>query len=199
MNAAAVFVAGYSPADRARIDFAWNGKHADQFVDAHQQMRWDVVSYCLSAPGSAPSELLQHLFLADAAWTREAWGSPQHFGALAALLLQRGGEAVIETFASGLNASFDTFGACHEMTLSPELAARLAVVAQEKAAIATDDRMRKCLENAVELFAKLQKGTAQQGWAVVASGTPVRNVRVVWPRWYHKLLRTLSAWVKRAT
>jgi hypothetical protein len=192
-------VSGYSSVDRGRIDYAWNGKHADQFVDAHQQARWEVVSYCLGEPGNVPAELLEHLFLADAAWTREAWGSPPHFAALGALLLQRGGEAAVETFATGLSASFDTFGACHEIRLSPELAVRLSAVARERAAFATDERLRTCLESAAELLIKVQKGTAQEGWGTVAPNTPVQNVRVIWPRWYHKLGQMLAAWVKRAT
>ena len=182
MNATASFVTRYSAADRPAIDFAWNGKHADQFVDANQQARWDVVAHCINEPGSAPPLLLEHLFLADAAWTREAWGAPHHFAALASLLLQRGGEAVVETFASGLNASFDAFGACHEMKLSPEIAARLVVVASEKAALATDERSRTCLEDAAQLFSTLQQGTASEGWATIPAGTPVQAVRVVRPR-----------------
>ena len=198
MDAAASFVARYSAADRATIDFLWNGKHADQFVDANQRVRWDVISHCINEPGSPSPLLLEHLFLADAAWTREAWGAPQHFAELASLLLERGGEAVIETFARGFNISFDTFGACHAMRLSRVLATRLAVVAREKAAVATEQRSRTCLEATAELLSKLQQGTASVDWATIPPGTSVKAVRAVWPRWYHKLWGKVSAWARRA-
>jgi hypothetical protein len=197
MSAIAAFVASYTSADRSKIDFAWNGKHAGDFVDENQPFRWEVVSYCIDEPGRASAELLEHLFLADAAWTREAWGSPEHFGALAATLLQRGGEAALDAFATGLSASFDTFGACHRMRISPDLAARLAIAARDKSDAATDDKLQKHLLSTSELFIKLQKGTASEGWATVAPETPVYAVRVVGRRWHHTLWLKLSEWVRR--
>ena len=198
MSAVPEFVAEYSEADRPKIDFSWNGKHAAEFVDANQQFRWDVVSYCIEEPGKASALLLEHLFMADASWTREAWGSPRHFGPLAATLLERGGEESLNTFSLGLNASFDTFGACHQtMRVSPALAARLALVAREKAEATSDEDLRRRLKSASELFEKIQKGTASDGWASAAPGTPVHNIRIVWPRWYHKVWMRLSAWVKK--
>ena len=54
--------------------------------------------------------------------------------------------------------------------------------------MATNDEVAvKRLTSARDLFVKLADGTATQGWVTVASGTPVSNVRTVWPRWYHKL------------
>jgi hypothetical protein len=201
MTDVTTFVASYSEADRPRIDFAWNGKHAAEFSDTNQQFRRDVVSYCIEEPGKASAELLGHLFTAEALWAREAWGSPQHFGTLAAALLQRGGEGSLDTFARGLSASFDTLGACHRtMRISPDLAARLAVAARESAAIPGDADLKGRLQTASQLFERIQKGTASQGWVSVPPGTPVQNIRVAWPRWYHKVWTKLSAWInKRAT
>jgi len=52
---------------------------------------------------------------------------------------------------------------------------------------------------ASEVFEKLLTGTASKGWVILALGTPVRNVRIVWPRWYHKMRSKLAAfWRKRA-
>jgi len=199
MSVDANFIAGYTEQDRSRIDFAWNGKHAAEFVDTNQEKRWAVISRCINEPELASPVLLEHLFLADAAWAREAWGSNPSFAALASVLLQRGGEAALDTFARGFTTSFDTFGACHEMKLGPELSARLAVVARDRAAETTDDDLRKCLESSAELFSKLQRGIAQEGWATVPPGTPVHSVRVVSPRWYHYIGRKISAWIRRAT
>lgn len=198
MTTAREFANDYAEADRPRIDFAWNGKHAAEFVDANQQFRWEVVAHCTNEPGKASQLLLEHLFLADAAWSKEAWGAPRHFGALAATLLQRGGEGSLSVFVAGLGASFDTYGACHHtMRLSPELAARLAIAARETSLASDDERTKGQLQLAAELFEKIQKGTASEGWLSLPPETPVRNVRVVWPRWYHKLWMKVSAWVKK--
>jgi hypothetical protein len=184
------FIEKYSEPDRARIVFAWNGKHAAEFEDANQGFRWAVVQACQASPASAPPLLLEHLFLADSEWSCQAWGSPHHFAELGSALLVRGEEAALSSFAKGFVASFDTFGACRELRLPPELLTRLAHHTQLALAEVSGEEQRKPLEAAAKLFAKLQKGSASQGWVKIAPDTPVSNVRVVWPRWYHK------AWAK---
>jgi hypothetical protein len=187
MHEAQSFIAGYSIAEQARIAFAWNGKHATEFVDANQVFRWSIVEHCLANPGASSPLLLSHLFLADAEWSQEAWCSPHHFARLGALLLECGEGESLASFAHGFNLSFDTFGACHSMSLAPDLLERLVAATNIAVAGATDETSLKALTAARELFAKLAQGTASQGWATVAAGTPVSNVRVVWPRWYHRL------------
>ena len=181
------FISNYSEVERGRIVFAWNGKHAAEFVDANQDFRWSVVEHCLANPNLPTPLLLSHLFLADAEWSKEAWGSPHHFERLGALLLQRGEGDALASFSEGFNRSFDTFGACHAMSLSPELLERLSAATNSALAAATDETSRKLLSTLRDLFAKLAQGTASKGWATVAAGTPVTNIRVVWPRWYHRL------------
>ena len=130
--------------------------------------------------------------MADAEWSREAWGSPRHFAQLGALLLQRGEGGVLASFSEGFNRSFDTFGACHAMSLSQELLERLSAAANTAVAAATDESSLKLATAARDLFAKLSQGTASEGWVTVADGTSASNVRVVWPRWYHRLWAKLT-------
>jgi hypothetical protein len=189
------FVAKYSPAGLAHIAFSWNGKHSTEFVDANQEFRWAVVGYCLANSGDPSPLLLAHLFLADADWSAEAWGSPHHFAQLGALLLQRGEVDALAAFSEGFVRSFDTFGACHAMSLSPSLLARLTIAVTAELATCNDEASVKRLTAARDLFAKLTEGSAAQGWATVAPGTPVSNVRIVWPRWYHKVwTKVKGAW-----
>ena len=200
MSDAADFISQYVPASRGEIDFSWNGKHAEEFKDSNQEFRWDVVNQCIAQPNLASPLLLEHLLLADAEWTAEAWGSPQHFAQLGSVFLERGQEAAINSFAKAFTRSFDTFGACHEMQLAKELLSRLTANGKELLLQATEENQRKRLEAVVELFTKLENETATQGWAKVEPGTPVSNVRVVWPRWYHKLWARISGlWSHRAT
>ena len=173
------YIADYSEADREQISFAWNGKHAADFQDLNQGFRWHVARQCIATPESASPLLLEHLFLADAAWTREAWGSPGHFAQLGAALLIRGQEAALVSFAKGFVCSFDTFGACHELQLPKELLVRLSLATAQELARATDDEHRKPLEAALELFGKLEAGSAGQGWATVQPGAPVAKIREI--------------------
>jgi len=200
MHAVADFIERYTEADREQVAFAWNGKHGADFEDANQEFRWKVVHACLTSSEEASPLLLEHLFLADSEWSCQAWGSPHHFAQLGGALLVRGEEAVLGSFAKGFVASLDTFGSCHELRLPAELLARLTRHTQQVLAATNDEEQQKPLEAVAELFAKLQQGSASQGWAKVEPGTPVTNVRVVWPRWYHKALAKVSSlWRRHAT
>jgi hypothetical protein len=157
------FVREYRPDDADRIKFAWNGKHAAEFMDSNQDFRFRVVEYVCGNPGVASPGLLVDLFTESANWAREAWCSPMNFEDLGAVLLVRGGEDVLPQFLSGFLQSFDTFGACHQMKLDPVLLRRLVHVTEERAADAsTADR--RLWDAGRELFSKLAAGTASQGW-----------------------------------
>jgi len=187
----AAFVKNYSGSDRTRIEFSWNQKHASEFVDANQEFRSAVVSHCISHPSSAPVLLLEDLFLAEAAWAKEAWASHNLFAPLAQTLLERGGPEVLDTFSSGLVTSFDTFGACHSLELPSPLIAQLMGAARFKMEHSAEPRERIKFESVVELLEKMSHGTATQGWVVVQPGTIVSNVRVVRPSWYGRLISWL--------
>lgn len=200
MSSAAEFISQYTPSSRSEIDFVWNGKHAADFRDSNQEFRWQVVDLCINRSCLASPLLLEHLFLADAEWSAEAWGSPHHFAQLGIALLEMGKESVLDSFSKGFVRSFDTFGACHEIQLSKPLLARLSASAKEALSVATENDHVKRLEAALELFTKLENETATQGWAKVGPGTPVSNISVVCPRWYHRLWGKISGlWSGRAT
>lgn len=193
MTTAKDYVANYAESDSERVAFAWNGEHAAEFIDANQEFRWEVVRYCIAHPDDASPPLLDALLRADAAWSREAWGSPNHFHSLAHVLLVRGREAALDTFADCFSTSFDTFGACHQLQLPSDVLAELTSALHQRIAADPSNDHRKRLEAALELFEKLAQGTASEGWARVAPGTPVTNIRVVWPRWYHRLWQHIKS------
>ena len=200
MISPAEFISEYTESSRGEIDFAWNGKHAADFQDSNQEFRWQVVNLCITQSGLASPLLLEHLFLADAEWAAEAWGSPHHFAQLGSALLEIGQEAVLDSFSKGFVRSFDTYGACHEIQLPKALLGRLSENIKEALSVATEENHLKRLEAVLELFTKLESETATQGWAKIEPGTPVSNIRVVWPRWYHRLWKRISnLWKRRAT
>jgi hypothetical protein len=181
------FIEHYTPFERERIAFAWNGKHAEGFIDTNQAFRWAIVKECISNFERVPLALLEDLFLADADWAVQAWGAPEHFAPLGSALLVRGGSAALESFANGFNASFDTFGACHEIQLAADLLPPLITSVREMQELATDERQKVRLESTLELFQKLEGAKATAGWVKVAPGAEVSDIRIVWPRWYHKV------------
>ncbi len=182
------FIDHYTPSERERIAFAWNGKHAEGFVDANQSFRWAVVKECIVNSERVPLCLLEDLFLADADWAIQAWGAPENFALLGSVLLTRGGSALLDSFAKGFNASFDTFGALHEIQLPVDLWPSLITSVREMHELVSDERKKVEMENTLELFQKLEGPKATAGWVKVAPRTEVSDIRIVWPRWYHKAL-----------
>lgn len=191
------FISSYSDADYSAIKFEWNGKHAAEFKDDNQEFRWKISFACIENPSSASALLLEHLFLADADWSKEAWGAPHHFGKLGQTLLLMGGRDALVPFSAGFVRSFDTFGACHEIELPGEICTQLLTATKEILGKETDLDKRKPLEAVVGLLEKIQVGQARKGWAVVPPATPITNVRVVWPRWWHKIWIGLASIFRR--
>lgn len=173
------FVRGYETGQRSRIEFAWNGKHASEFHDANQDFRSKVVACICENSGQGSPELLRDLFIEESKWSVEAWCAPFTFAKLGALLLTRGGVDYLPDFLEGFTASFDTFGACHQMELDPIVRSALIRHVQQQLNETSDERTKTKLESGKELFDKLQAGNAGEGWAVLKPGTPVTNVRVV--------------------
>jgi hypothetical protein len=173
------FALNYTGDQREAIRFVWNGKHADEFHDENQSFRWSVAELILSEPESFPIILVRDLLLEDGLWSREAWCAPNHFAGLLSILLQRGGRGYLADFAAAMNTTFDTFGAAHQVVVSPQQAHELLEETELQLSVITDARRRIELESAKELFRKLIEGSATKGWAMVPPGTPVRNIRVV--------------------
>lgn len=185
------YIDSYSPEVSSQIEFDWNGKHAAEFEDKNQEFRQSVVSACLEEPTSASTILLKTLFIEEAKWAREAWGSPRGFGELGQLLLQRGDEDAVRTFASGMNFSFDTFGACHAISLSSDEVQTVTTIVDRLLEDESDEDNRRQFESAKELFTKINAGSATEGWVTLAPGTPVSNIRIVRP----PILQRLWTWL----
>jgi hypothetical protein len=173
------FALGYTGHQREAIRFAWNGKHAGEFHDENQSFRWSLVQLILSEPESIPIILVRDLLLEDASWSREAWCAPNHFAGLLSVLLERGDREYLSDFAAAMNATFDTFGAAHQIAISQQQAHGFLERTELQLLVETDPGRRSELESAKELFRNLIEGSATKGWATLPPGTPVKNIRVV--------------------
>ncbi|WP_321473567.1 hypothetical protein [uncultured Paludibaculum sp.] len=173
------FALDYDGQQRVAIRFAWNGKHADEFRDENQELRWSLAKLVLAEPDSVPLVLVRDLLMEDSAWSHEAWCAPHHFAGLLSILLLRGGREYLFDFAAAMNATFDTFGAAHEVAISSEKAHDFLREADAHLLVETDPRRRSELDGAKELFQKMIDGNAANGWVKIPPGTPVRNIRIV--------------------
>lgn len=195
MDAATEFARRYTADQRGRIRFAWNGKHAVELHDDNQEFRRAVVDAVLLDSAESPIELLRDLLEEEALWSHEAWCAPDTYPDLLTVLLRRGGPAALPDFAAAMSATFDTFGSAHTMALTPDEARRFREESAQLLAREPDERRRTQLQMAVELFEKLQAGTATEGWAVVPPGTPVLHPSV---RSSRVVLRESQEWIGAA-
>jgi hypothetical protein len=184
------FVVNYSAASIERIRFAWNDKHGADFADANQAFRTEVVEFVVDQPHKAPLELVRDLFLEEASWCREAWGSSRHFSELAETMVKKCGVAYLDDFLKGMMASFDTFGACHQMRLREFEIDEFLQAIEERLKQAPEKRSVSLLESGRDLFKKYRDGTATKGWVLLPPNTPVSNVSEVQPT----VLQRIQKW-----
>ena len=175
----ALFVNNFNESDINRVAFAWNGKQAAEFIDTNLEFREEVTRYVLQHPAGVSVDLLRALFLAHAECSIEAGGAPLNFADLGALLLSYGGPDVVDDFATGFMATFDTYGACHGMSIDTLTLRNVIQYVAEALEGELDDEHRRYLEATQNLFEKIKAGTAQEGWKVISPGSEVHNIRVV--------------------
>lgn len=184
------FAATYDSSQRDKIRFAWNGKHATEFKDDNLEFRKAVVAAALSEPEKCPLSLISDLLDEEALCSREAWGAPMYFSELLTILLRRGGREYLKKFAVAMNATFDTFGASHAISISSQEAKQFLGDVDHLLIAEPDKETRALLEAAKVLFEKIGNGDAAKGWAVVQPGAPVKNVKILHDQ-NHNMKRTL--------
>jgi len=153
MSTPAAFVANYSTAEcQARIAFAWNRKHAEQFLDANQEFRHPVVEHVLADLHTVTIELVRDLFDAETAFAKEAWGVNGCVTPLARELLTRGGPEYVEDYLRGkLGRGMDAH--CAAYFLCPRLLAeQLLAEVERRLAAGAEGNRKALLESGREIF-----------------------------------------------
>lgn len=190
MENTAAFITSYGPGSRERICFAWNQKHAAEFVDVNDAFRQQVIATVVSEPGKTKLDLIADLFEAEARWSREAWCVRDSFSKLGSILLKRGGEEQLDRFIPWVGVSMDTYCQCHAMDIDPVTLAPLISEVDRRLAKVADDREKARLEMVQNLFAKLKTGNAMEGMFKV-DPSQLGPARVVSKTeiWFHRVLR----------
>ena len=136
-----------------------------------------VIRHVISNPQAAPPSLLQDLFVEEASWAERAEIVSPTFTALAEVLLSRTGTMYLTEFLKGFFASFNTFGACHQMNLGETTISTILEETRRRLRSGPSASERVLLEAGEALFTRLQSGTAKEGW--YSTDGPV-NVEAVW-------------------
>jgi hypothetical protein len=198
MNAeeTSAFVTGYSPSFRDRICFAWNQKHGAELRDQNDGFRQEIIATVIAQPDHADLQLIADLFEAEARWSKEAWCVRHAFSMLGTMLLKRGGVAWLDHFLDWFAVSFDTYGACHAMSLDPITLAPLVSEVERRLVEARDDRNKARLEMARDLFAKHKSGNPLQGMVKLGPSelSELSKARVVSPAetWFDRLKKVFK-------
>jgi hypothetical protein len=186
----ASFIAEYGTESRNRICFAWNQKHAADFIDENDAFRQRVITAVVAEPGKAGLELVGDLFEAEAKWSREAWCVRDTFSSLGSILLKRGGTTQLAVFLQWFGVSMDTYCQCHAMDLDPVTLAPLISEVDRSLGETKDNQQKAKLEMARQLFAKIKSGNPMQGMFKLG-GDKLGPARVVTKAeiWFDKILR----------
>lgn len=112
------FISEYTSSDLDGISFSWNGKSGSELEDHNYEFRSKVIQIILGNNSSPSSELIRDLLLAEAYFSKEAWGATEALGPLGVLLLNQSREKHIDSFFEAKEQSFDTESAltCYEVS-----------------------------------------------------------------------------------
>lgn len=155
------FINGYTSADERFIRFAWNGKHAKEFVDENHDFRnavHDAISLNLH---ETPLELIRDVFRAETQFSREAWCIDGRVGQLAEQLLRRGKDRFVEDFLEGKCQSFDASIGVDAFAIDLPLAERLLEVVRVSLRSETDKDRIELLQFGEETFQRWVTGCQQ--------------------------------------
>jgi hypothetical protein len=169
------FLRSYSPSERGRIviDAAVDAP----FLDRNSPFRKSVIRHVIAYPEAASPSLLQDLFVEEACWAERAGIVSPSFTVLAEILLNRTGTTYLTEFLTGFFASFNTFGACHQMNLGQATTSTLLKEIRRRLQSEPSASERVVLEAGEALLMKLQSGTAKEGW--YSADGPLK-VEAVW-------------------
>ncbi|RTE02655.1 hypothetical protein [Paenibacillus whitsoniae] len=151
---AALFAKSYQAEQAEFICFKWNGKRANEFIDNNLAFRREVITYIeANQYEGVCGILLRDLLVAEAQYSKEAWGIYRNYPALAESLIKSTGTVYLDDFLKAAFMCFDTYCAtlCIDFstveyeTCHQELIARQATAAEG---------MREVYEKGIELFFK---------------------------------------------
>jgi hypothetical protein len=157
------FVNTYSKSDTRRIRFAWNGLHADQFVDTNAQFRNLVLERVADDIELASDELVRDLYLAVTEYSKEAWAIDSRTPLLAQTLLCRSPSGFLLDYVRGASQSFDAGLATAAIDLPPDVLQQCLVALADAVRHAASEQERRRLAFFEERFRGLLEPGGENG------------------------------------
>ena len=152
MEDTSAFCLNYTHSNESKISFAWNGKHAEEFVDTNLKFRRNLIEFVIKNLDSAPFDLIKDLYKAETLFAKEAWGVNNSVLFFAETILRRGTVQDLDDFVSGYMQSFDTDMCIQGIKLPNEI---LQVFAKECSRRLLDPQygsQKKIYESLLNLF-----------------------------------------------
>ena len=151
------FINRFDPSDVARVAFAWNGKHADDFEDANLDFRRAVVKEVLANPEAASVELLRALVDAETAFAKEAWGTNLWVHTLAEHMLIRGSTKVVSDFLTFWYRGMDAHCELSRVSLPAHVAEQCEAFCAKRLATVVSESEQTLYKEGVRFFGALAK------------------------------------------
>ena len=120
MSDADFFIAGYTDADRHRIEFASNGKVGPELRDENRTFRTEIAKAFIRAPEITNDELIRDLYDAETSYSKAFFAVYHQFvSCLATQLLERGGEKNISHYLACVFRGQDAYFSSQCVELTP--------------------------------------------------------------------------------
>jgi hypothetical protein len=151
MNAE-TFICDYSIQNYPLIQFAWNGKHADDFVDSNYDFRKEVLEIVCSRK-EAPILLVRDLFVAETEWAKQAWCvEDDDVRELAQQLLDRGKQEFAIDFLRGKAQCFDTAMCCATVKIDKKISEAIVLHLRNTLRTIENETDKTLILNGIEFF-----------------------------------------------
>lgn len=186
------FTTSYSEQDQCKISFAWNGKHAKDFVDSNLHFRKGVIRFVLENEQLYfPVELIKDLFLEEAKCSVQAWGIGNDFHKLGEKLIRSGKNIYLDEFLVGAYASFDTYCSSRMMDLQRHEIESILEELNTRIKDPNRVEMKDRYQSGIELFESFLKVAQREGLDQITRDDRATKIKFVRPSKLRKLIRSI--------
>lgn len=160
---AAEFIKNYTPNRLDAIQFKWNGKYGDEFLDANATFRWEVIETLLNSKVNKNLILLRDLFLEECRYSEKhtRFANDDNFYMLAAELLSIGRDKYLDEFLLQYNSSREIQYSYTKMELDIEVLDELLNSIDARLQKNVAEPVKQYLIEGKELFIGLKESREQ--------------------------------------
>lgn len=157
------FIKNYTNKQLDVIQFKWNGKYGDEFLDANATFRWAVIETVLDTKNNKNLVLLRDLFLEECRYSEKhtRFANDDNFYLLAAELLSIGKDKYLDEFLSQYTSSREIQYSYNKMELDIEVLDELLDSINARLQKGVAETVKHYLIKGKELFTGLKEAREQ--------------------------------------